>query len=367
MKLHLLRLILCLLSTPVVHAGFNLPCADHGTQNGEEPDGAPRFYKIHQSKSGQYTIKPQTKSIGIQNQKIFKLIIEDLQFTTYKCWDRYKNLTGFDIELMTHVIGLAGYSYIQFVPVTWEDITVDNEKQLSLLFQLNQGLGDAVSAGMSITDERKKHVSMIGPIYKAGKKLMSRKDNIRVSTMKMELLNLPSNDYQKLAGLRVLVQSGTIRSDFFKELSLLQPELIEYGKLIGNQVHWSGNTQKLLVVETEADTLETYTNNKMVGLVYGIEFDLVMVDTGSMSSLISTGLLGENADLEIVTGNLGADPQLGFVFGLGDGVSFRKNDSRISQFTKIIAKSINQGFVDHLVEKWFQDDNAADPTWAKSY
>ncbi len=347
-----------LLLFPITSFAAFAPCYNHGT-GGQEPAGAARFYQIQ---SEDQIIRADNTLGVVDPATVFHLIVEDVQFTSYKCWDKDKNLTGFDVEHLTKIIAKAGYTYVEFVLRPWSKIAYKGVDQVSLLIDLDQSLGDAVSAGMSITDDRKKLVEMIGPIYKAGKKLMARKDNAQVQSLKSELLLLPQGDYATLKGLSILVQAGTIRADFFKELALQNPKLVVYKVVENDLVKGTFAKNKLTVVETTGEVLEAYVANKMTGAVHGQSFDLVMVDTGSSLSMIQDGTLDQ--ETEIVTGNLGTDANLGFVFGLGDGVSMRKNDPRLPTMTALIAEQIRLGFIDQLVAKWFQDENAADHSWA---
>lgn len=360
----LLYLLLILFAAPAFAEGFQ-ECFDHGN-GGAAPAGAPTLYRIVKGSGEQPRLVPGNE---ISGQPVFKLIIEDVRFTSYKCWDKNKNLTGFDIEMMAQAAFDAGYRQIEFVLRPWTDVIVDGKKQLSLLADLNKGLGDAVSAGMSITSERLELAEMVGPIYKAGKKLMARKDNPNIDPLKLSgLLGVPERGFSSLAGLSVVVMASDIRGAFFRKLQEAEPELVGYMKLdsTGKKVLPVPNEEnKLSVLEiSDFSLINDFIDNQMNSKILGRKFDLVMIDTGSTKSLIAEGKLG--VETHVVTGNLSADRETGGVFGLGDGVSFRKNDgAKIEAFRRSLGAMVKSGRINHLVKKWFADENAADHSWAK--
>lgn len=358
-------LFLGLVSLPSFAEGGGFQeCFDHGN-GGAAPAGAPVLYKIEKHGGNPYLVASARKT-GLP---VFKLIIEDVRFTTYKCWDKNGNLTGFDIEMMAQAAYDAGYRQIEFVLRPWTDVVIDGKKQLSLLADLNNGHGDAVSAGMSITPERRELAEMVGPIYKAGKKLMARKDNPRIDANKLSrLLGVPERGFSSLAGLSVVVMASDIRGAYFRKLQEVEPGLVEYMQLdaSGRKVLPVADEQnKLSVLEiSDFSLINGFIDSQMNGEIFGKKFDLVMIDTGSSKSLIEEGKLG--VETQVVTGNLSADPATGVVFGTGDGVSFRKGDSaRIAAFRSSLGAMVRSGRIDALVTKWFQDENAADHGWAK--
>ncbi len=74
--------------------------------------------------------------------------------------------------MITEAAFEAGFDYIEFIPRPWSSYQIEEREYLSLLIDLVVGMSDGLSAGMSITEERLAVVDMVGPIYKAGKKLM---------------------------------------------------------------------------------------------------------------------------------------------------------------------------------------------------
>lgn len=351
MKFKSICLILLFTAFQTHATGFK-DCFDHGN-DGKEPVGAPRLYQI-QKPTAAYpypTLKAVEKT---KSKKVFKLIVEDVRFSSYKCWDEDKNLTGHDVEMMTEAAKQVGFTHIEFILRTWNSAEIDGKNVPSLLLDLNQNLGDAVSAGMSMTEDREAVVHMVGPIYKAGKKLMARLDNPNITNEKLNrLLQTPENGYESLRGLSILVQASTIRSDFFHQMKALHPDLVQIAS--ANEVQ---DKNKIYVFETDSKTIEQFTDSLMTTKVDGKLFDLVMIDTGSTQALIEEGKLG--VETQIVSGNLSGDPKLGNVFGKGDGVSFRKQSPLIKPFAKALRSMAKSGRIDQLVQKWFKDENAAD-------
>ena len=357
-------------SGPNAEGSAFAPCFDHDN-DGRAPADAATAYRID-PQAGEFPglVRMEPRDLADADPSlVYRHMVEDVRFTTYKCWDQKGDLTGFDIEMITEAAFEAGFDYIEFVPRPWSSYQIEEREYLSLLIDLVVGMSDGLSAGMSITEERLAVVDMVGPIYKAGKKLMARNDNERLSDERRErMLEVPAAGYDALAGLSVITQAATIRSDFFRELEAARPELVEYLEVDADgqiTTEPSEDTFQVLEVEDFA-VINAFIDAQMAEPVHGRVFDLVMIDTGSSKSLIEEGKLG--VDTEIVTGNLSADPELGGVFGTGDGISFAKDNTELSErFRPIIAAMIRDGRVDALVEQWFADDNAADPSWAQSF
>lgn len=344
------------------------PCFDFGN-GGKEPAGAARYYEIV-GNGKDLRLAPQTKETQQKKANVFRLIVEDVRFSTYKCWDKDGNITGFDAEMLTDAAKRAGYDHIEFIPRKW---FTNGEGQLSLLADLNNNEGDAVSAGMSINEERQKVATMIGPIYKAGKKFIARKDNPNINEEKLQAMTnaLRSGNYEALRGLSVVEQDGAsnIRGEFFQLLAKNHPDLVHFMEIdpetgLVKPVSEEIRKNKFLVLEVqEMATLNEFIESRMSKKVAGHLFDIIMVDTGTTTSLIAEGHLG--IDTHIVSENLSDDPKLGHVFGTGDGVSFRHDDIvRQEKFEHALGAMAREGKIDALVDKWFQDDNGADHSWA---
>ncbi len=174
------------------------PCADISA----EPEDAPKLYEIIPLEEGA-KLAPVKFSTLIDPLQIFEAVNENHRFTTYRCWDKNHNTTGFDPQLITEIIAHSGkYKYIRFHSIPWEEPTGE---PISFFSHLDQALleapnhqidsngnivgGSVAQAGMSITEERLKWGSMVGPIYRAGKVLIGRLAN---DPNLLESLSLPN-------------------------------------------------------------------------------------------------------------------------------------------------------------------------------
>ena len=332
-------------------------CVDSGT----EPSNAARLYKVNKTSTGYSTLSPIEQKEA-KGEFVFEVLVEDVRFTTYKCWDQHGNITGFDAQLITEILKDSNIKYVKFIPIKWETQVYKGEEQLSFFAQLNRGNGHVAIAGMSITNERRGWADMVGPIYRAGKRLMARKDNLKAT---LDLLNIPESGYEKLRGLSVLVQGTNIRGQFFRELKKQNPDLVEYATFDSNGMVNNLDANKLMVIEVDDyEVVNQFIDSQMNDLIMGVNVDLVMVDTGSTLSLLEEGKL--DVETRLITGNLSTDPDLGSIFGLGDGIAVKKDNNNWKTFLERRVKSlVNDGTVDQLVHKWFKDDNSADKEWAK--
>ncbi len=353
-----------------LESGF-ADCFDHGN-GGAEPDGAYRSYRVE----GRGTEAPYLVAVSSDElsdapaDAVLHHMIDDYRFTNYKCWDEAGELTGFDIESITRIADRAGYSHVDFVLRPFSTYEIDDREYMSLMIDLIVGLGDTMSAGLSITEDRLAVVDMVGPIYKAGKFLMARDDNAALSSDRLESLGrVPLDGYDALAGLSVVVQDAdaSIRGEFFRELEAARPDLVEYLEVDPEtgEIETPQDPDTLQVFEVSTfDPINALVDSRMQERIAGRTFDLVMVDGGSLMSFLEEGKLGE--DTSLVTANLAEDPELGGVFGTGDGISIAKSNPQMTETIEpIVAQMMVDGEIDALVERWFADDNAADPSWAR--
>ncbi len=66
------------------------------------------------------------------------------------------------------------------------------------------------------------------------------------------MLEVPAAGYDALAGLSVITQAATIRSDFFRELEAARPELVEYLEVDADgQITTEPSEDTLQVLEVE--------------------------------------------------------------------------------------------------------------------
>jgi ABC-type amino acid transport substrate-binding protein len=106
-------------------------------------------------------------------------------FPPFESKDEKGNFVGFDIDMLRAIGAKAGFE------VEFKDLPFD-----SLIPALNSGQIDAIAAGMSITEDRKKAVDFSEPYFNAGLSLAVQKANATIKS---------SAD---LKGKRAAVQQG---------------------------------------------------------------------------------------------------------------------------------------------------------------
>ncbi len=374
------------------------PCADISA----EPTDAPKLYEIVPVKRGAKLSAVKSSTL-IDPRQIFEAVNENHRFTTYRCWDKNHNTTGFDPQLITEIVAHSGqYKYIRFHSIPWEEPTGE---PISFFSHLDQALlkasnlqidsngniagGSVAQAGMSITEERLKWGTMVGPIYRAGKVLIGRLANdpnlleslslaapdlnLTSSKVLKDLMSLPTpgeDPYEALRGLTLVTEGhGTIRGDYFIEMEKRHPGTVailthspELKTLDGE---W--DEKKLNVVLTSNEIINELVNSKLLTgqKVLGLDIDLTMVDSGSIHSLKEEGKI-DGEFIDVVTRNLSlVDKELSFVFGLGDGIVVSKANDEMKMFMeKNLSAIICSGRLEELVTRWFKDSNSADLSWA---
>lgn len=132
-------------------------------------------------------------SISFGNKELY--VGTNAEFKPYEYLEDGK-LVGFDIELMEEIGKEIGYK------IVWKNMNFDG-----LISALQTKKIDAVIAGMSATDERKKAVSFTNPyLVKKGYHDVIINENSTISSK------------EEIKGKSVGVQVGTIQEGFVKEL-----------------------------------------------------------------------------------------------------------------------------------------------------
>jgi ABC-type amino acid transport substrate-binding protein len=278
----------------------------------------------------------------------------------------------------------------------------DYEFQLSFFSMVNSGKADAALAGMVVNTQRVAWAPMVGPIYKAGKFLLGREDNPKLVSSLSSQPDMQTSGlcqrYQPFKGLSVLESSegGNIRGRYFNLMARRCPELVKTHKFSSSLYDGVSNPDELseddkqkiaknrqaILVEYEAikknlsadhfnfldirdaELVETFMKNGMGdNSLFGDGIDLVMVDTGSIKNLQDEGVMNSHGGpLKVATAEVSQDPDIGLVFGLGDGIALRSFDNKNRDFfTDRIKEMFRDGSIDYLVNKWFDDENGADP------
>jgi glutamine transport system substrate-binding protein len=163
---------------------------------------------------------------------------------------------------------------------------------------LNSGNIDAVAAGMSITDERKKAVTFSDPYYTSGLVVVVTKDNNDVKSIK------------DLEGKKIAVQIGTTGAD-------------KAAKVPGAKVT-SFNTNAEVFLELENKGVDAVIIDKPVAQYY---------------------LTKEGKDKDKIVGDTMDAESYGFAF---------KKDSKLAaDFNKALAELKKNGEYDKIYTKWF--------------
>lgn len=418
---------------------------ENGLPDNAKPKDSPTLYEIV-SEYGQYPSLKAIKEVPSGDENlVFRVVNENARFETYKCWTSPENgkmLSGFDVQLMTELLALTSYKYIQFIEIPWQttvapqspisvisetcrnilelsknEIEADSELlstfnhclnnkevefQLSLFTKINLDQGDAALAGMSITKERLQWAPLVGPIYKAGKLLVAAKTNATVLQKKKDLLSVPDSQspnpcdrYEALRGLQILESSANIRGEFLLSLHKSCPALVDVKSIafsmndgiqdpnnpsqeelefkeknitkirdayqsIKNQL----NAGKLTFIDIpDYPLIEEFVNSGLVKDshdIFDAEIDLVMIDSGSAHSLKMKNILDNT--IEVVSGDLSSDTDLGKLFGLGDGIAVKQsNTANFEILQNSLMDLVANGTIDRLVKRWFNDNNFADP------
>jgi len=368
-------------------------CADIG----EEPKNAPKLYEIINNDNGEPSLKPVADSSVIDSKQIFEAVNENFRFTTYRCWDENKNTTGFDPQLITEIVATSGeYNYIRFTTISWEQPEgapisffshLDNAILNADNFNKNGNVegGSVAQAGMSITEERLEWGAMVGPIYKAGKVLIGRIKNNKTSlnTKKRKALmlmpNLKNGRYEALRGLTLVSEgNGSIRGDYFLNMDKKYPGLIKFLKLSDPVKNEKGEeTAQLIADKIENNKLNVIlTSNNLINKlvegklangkkIFNTGIDLTLIDTGSVVSLKAEQKIAKGV-VEIVSRNLSlVDDELSYTFGQGDGIVVSKVNTEMINFVeKNLRVLVCNNRLEELIQKWFNDSNTADLSWA---
>ena len=184
------------------------------------------------------------------------------------------------------------------------DMDIQNMGFDALIPALNSGNIDAVAAGMSITDERKKAVTFSDPYYTSGLVVVVTKDNNDVKSIK------------DLEGKKIAVQIGTTGAD-------------KAAKVPGAKVT-SFNTNAEVFLELENKGVDAVIIDKPVAQYY---------------------LTKEGKDKDKIVGDTMDAESYGFAF---------KKDSKLAaDFNKALAELKKNGEYDKIYTKWFGKDAKA--------
>ena len=221
------------------------------------------------------------------DQKVIKVGTEPT-FAPFEFQEKgSKEFTGFDMDLARAIGKKLG-----------KKVEIQNMGFDALIPALNSGNIDAVAAGMSITEERKKAVTFSDPYYTSGLVVVVTKDNNAVKSIK------------DLEGKKIAVQIGTTGAD-------------KAAKVSGAKVT-SFNTNAEVFLELENKGVDAVIIDRPVAQYY---------------------LTKEGKDKDKIVGDTMDAESYGFAF---------KKDSKLAaDFNKALAELKKDGEYDKIYTKWF--------------
>lgn len=227
------------------------------------------------------------------DQKVIKVGTEPT-FAPFEFQEKdSKEFAGFDMDLARAIGKQLG-----------KKVEIQNMGFDALIPALNSGNIDAVAAGMSITDERKKAVTFSDPYYTSGLVVVVTKDNNDVKSIK------------DLEGKKIAVQIGTTGAD-------------KAAKVPGAKVT-SFNTNAEVFLELENKGVDAVIIDKPVAQYY---------------------LTKEGKDKDKIVGDTMDAESYGFAL---------KKDSKLAaDFNKALAELKKNGEYDKIYTKWFGKDAKA--------
>jgi octopine/nopaline transport system substrate-binding protein len=229
-------------------------------------------------------------------------------------------LEGFEIDLANDLCGRMKVK-CEIVAQDWDGI----------IPALQAKKYDAIMAGMSITDERRKVIEFAGPYANSPNGFLVEK----------------SSPLAKMPGTGQAFSLSTQQADAEKAIEALKPVL--KGKTIGVQtstIH-SNFADKYLKGTAEVREYKT-TEAHDLDLAAG-RVDAVLADA---TAIIGTLEKPEFKDYVLVGPSI-----TGGLLGAGVGVGLRKDDAELKKsFDTAIQAAVKDGTVKKLSEKWFKID-----------
>jgi len=237
--------------------------------------------------------------------------------------DASGKLTGFEIELAGELCKRAGMEY-EIVAQAWDGI----------IPALQAGKYDAIMAGMSITDKRKKVVLFSRDYAATPTTFIVMKDSphekFKTDPQRLYLGEVDENEQKSLdatakefAGKTIGVQTATIQEQFLKQYMKDKCEIRTY------------DTQENLELDLQAERIDAAL--------------------GAMSYWVKRVASKEGENMFLVGPRMTGGP-----FGSGVGVAVRKDSQKLAdKFTKAIDEMIADGSMKTLAVKWFTFDASA--------
>ncbi|MBF9234386.1 lysine/arginine/ornithine ABC transporter substrate-binding protein [Microvirga alba] len=229
-------------------------------------------------------------------------------------------LEGFEIDLANDLCARMKVK-CEVVAQDWDGI----------IPALNAKKYDAIMAGMSITDDRKKVIDFAGPYANSPNGFLVAKNS----------------PLAKMPGTGQAFNLGTQQADAEKAIDAIKPLL--KGKTVGVQgstIH-SNFADKYLKGTAEVREYKT-TEAHDLDLAAG-RIDAILAD--------ATGIIGTLEKPEFKDYALVGPSITGGMLGLGVGVGLRKEDQDLKKaFSEAIQGAIKDGTIQKLSMKWFKID-----------
>ncbi|MCR9255556.1 MAG: transporter substrate-binding domain-containing protein [Alphaproteobacteria bacterium] len=234
--------------------------------------------------------------------------------------DSSGKLVGFELDLARDLCARMG-AECEIVAQAWDGI----------IPALNAGKYDAIMAGMSITDKRKKVISFSNAYAATPARFVVLKNSDHADfTSKLESLNLEEIDGDEQAVLDQMAAA-------FK------------GETIGVQV---ATTHENFLREFMGDTVEIRTYDTQENLDLDLQAGRVGMALASMSYWKPLLETEKGKDFTAIGAGMTGGP-----FGGGVGVGIRQADAAlVEKFNKAIAEATADGTVSKLAIQWFGFD-----------
>jgi ABC-type amino acid transport substrate-binding protein len=198
---------------------------------------------------------------------------------------------GFDIDLANHIANELGY-----------ELSIVDMDFNGIIPALQSGRADFAIAGMTVTEERKQSVDFSEPYHEIVNALVIQKDS-------------DITGFEDLDGQRVGVQLGSTQE------KVAQNQL----KTIPGMTIDSRNRVNEIIQEIKAGNMAA----------------------GVIALSVAQGFINNNPDLEIVV--------LPDQESLSVAMAFPKGSDLVSEFNQVLAEMQQDGTMDELTQKWFED------------
>ncbi len=232
-------------------------------------------------------------------------------------------LDGFEIELAADLCKRMGVEY-KMVPQAWDGI----------IPSLQAGKYDAIMAGMSITEKRKKAVAFSRYYAATPSVFLVLKDN-GFDDLKTEIDSITLDDMSPEEE-----KAMAILSKAFK------------GKVIGVQ---AATIQEKFLQQYLGESVETKSYDTQENLELDLQSGRIDAALGAMSYWVPRLKTEKGKEFKMVGPGMTKGP-----FGEGVGVAVRQTDTELAEmFTKATNEAIADGTLSRLATKWFTFDASA--------